>query len=329
MSFRLQPLRSLSDRQLANNLIGAHATERYAGAEVVAYLVELERRQLHLSDGYSSLFEYCTNKLGMSEDVAGTRIGAARVAAEYPCVLEMLADGRLYLSGLRLLKPHLNADNHRELLEAAASKSKRAIDKLLAERFAKPDVPASIRKLPSPKASSSPSSDLLSAARRTKGTTEPSPAEPLVDLPPTPPPPTGCAVRADVAPSSPAPQRSEPLQRAPKRTASQVPLSAHRYKVTFTASEELVGKLERAQALLSHVIGPDDLEGVFDRALTMLIAVEEKRRFGAARARRKPNGRAPQGATVETGWAREPAEATEQDAGTEAVGEAASAACSP
>ena len=40
-------------------------------ARVVAHLVELEKRLLHLELGFSSLFAYCVEALGMSEGSAG------------------------------------------------------------------------------------------------------------------------------------------------------------------------------------------------------------------------------------------------------------------
>src|SRR6185436_12763555 len=52
------------------------------------------------------------------------------------------------LSVALLLKPVLSASNHLELLAAARGKCLRQARELVAERFPKPDVPSSIRKLP-------------------------------------------------------------------------------------------------------------------------------------------------------------------------------------
>ena len=40
-------LTRLSDRQLVDELVAAHAGERSAGARVIAYLIEVDRRQLY------------------------------------------------------------------------------------------------------------------------------------------------------------------------------------------------------------------------------------------------------------------------------------------
>ena len=58
----------------------------------------------------------------------------------------MLADGRLHLSGIAKIAPHLTEANRETLLARAAHKSKRQIEELIAELSPKPDVPATMRK---------------------------------------------------------------------------------------------------------------------------------------------------------------------------------------
>src|SRR5262245_49822616 len=81
--------------------------ERDATARLVAHLAELEQRKLHFAEGYSSLFDYCTGALGMSEDEAFFRMRAARVARQFPAVVDMLAAGSIHLSTIRLISTHL------------------------------------------------------------------------------------------------------------------------------------------------------------------------------------------------------------------------------
>src|SRR5690606_30982636 len=115
-------------------------------ARLVAYLGEVDERRLHLVWGYSSLFSFCTTALSLSEDEAYRRIVAARLTRRFPRILDGLASGALHLSGVALLRHHLTDANHVELLDVASHKSKRAIERLLAARFPKPDVPSTIRK---------------------------------------------------------------------------------------------------------------------------------------------------------------------------------------
>jgi len=62
-------------------------------AELLAYLVEVEERGLHLREACSSLFAFCVARLHMSEAAAGKRITATRTARRFPRVLETLAGG--------------------------------------------------------------------------------------------------------------------------------------------------------------------------------------------------------------------------------------------
>ena len=73
---------------------------------------------------------------------------AARAARRFPVVLGLLSDGSLTLTTVRILAPHLTADNHRELLESACRRSKREVEELVARLFPRPAVATLVRKLP-------------------------------------------------------------------------------------------------------------------------------------------------------------------------------------
>jgi hypothetical protein len=68
----------------------------------------------------------------------------------------MLADGRLHLTGISLLHPHLTESNRKTLLERATHKSKRQILELIAELAPKPEVQARVHKLPERRESRQP-----------------------------------------------------------------------------------------------------------------------------------------------------------------------------
>ncbi len=140
-------LTQLSDRDLWTSALSANAARRKATALLLAHLAVIEARELHVLRGYSSMFDFCVRGLGMSEGTAHRAISGTRAAHRYPLVLEMLADGRLHLSGLSLLAPHLTAENHEKLLEEAAGKTKASIRAVLARWFPKPDVPDRVQPL--------------------------------------------------------------------------------------------------------------------------------------------------------------------------------------
>ena len=90
---RLVSLRRLSDAELVTGLRASLARERDGTASVVAHLAELDTRDMHIREGYPSLFVYCRDALGMSEGEAYNRIEVARTARRFPVVLDLLADG--------------------------------------------------------------------------------------------------------------------------------------------------------------------------------------------------------------------------------------------
>jgi hypothetical protein len=126
--------------------------EREATAKLIASLMELDARKLYLAEGCSSLFTYCTNVLHLSEHAAYGRITAARTAQAFPIVIDLLADGAITLTTVKLLAPHLTPENHATLLVEARHKSKRQVEELAARVAPRPAIPATVRKLPEHKA---------------------------------------------------------------------------------------------------------------------------------------------------------------------------------
>jgi hypothetical protein len=90
----LSSIAELSDHALLERVGRLAARERQATAALVAHLAEMEARRLHLKEGFSSLFSYCTEALHLSEQAAYSRIEAARAARRFPSILARLADGR-------------------------------------------------------------------------------------------------------------------------------------------------------------------------------------------------------------------------------------------
>src|SRR5260221_6591298 len=139
----------LSDQDLLARIAALAGKEREASAELVAHLAELDTRaSLYAAQGHGSLFTYCTEILKLSEDAACNRIYAARTCRRFPVILDALASGALSLTSARLLSPHLTRENHEAVLARASGRSRREIEALIAELAPRPDVPSSVRKLP-------------------------------------------------------------------------------------------------------------------------------------------------------------------------------------
>ena len=137
-------LSHLSDRELVTEVARLATCQREATVSLIAHLAELYARRLHQRAGFSSLYTYCLEVLCLSESEAYDRVKAAKLVRRYPALLALLASGRVNLTTVRLLSPHLTAENHQELLLAACGKRKRDVQELLAQRFPQPDVAFSI-----------------------------------------------------------------------------------------------------------------------------------------------------------------------------------------
>jgi hypothetical protein len=138
----------LSDAELLAAVRHLAHTEREATASLVSHIAEIDARRLYLGEGFSSMFTYCTGALHLSEHEAYNRIDAARAARRFPVLLELLAQGALNLTSIRLLAQHLTDDNREALMAAASYKSKREVEELMAGHFPRQDVAPSLRRLP-------------------------------------------------------------------------------------------------------------------------------------------------------------------------------------
>jgi hypothetical protein len=234
----------ISDVQLVDSLDALVLDERRNSAQLLAHLSEVEERRLYSREAFSSMYDYCVKRLRMAEGSAYRRIRSARATRRFPIILDMVAKGKVHLSAIAVLEPHLDDANHRELLEAAVHRTKREVEILVAQRFPAPDVRALVRKVPERRAvepACAPAAGLVNDAK------------PAV-------------LELSVAP--------------PVKPTVVAPLAPERFKVQFTASGELVAKLRRAQDLLRHQLPDGDVATVCERALDVLLAELEKKRFG-------------------------------------------------
>jgi hypothetical protein len=231
-------------------------------AQVVAHIAELDTREVYVREGYRSLYVYCRDALGLSEWEAYTRIEVARAARRFPLILDLLADGSVHLTAVKLLAAHLTPDNHREVLESARDKTKLDVQEIVARLAPRPDVPASVRRVTP---ASSPTVSVSPAPSVTLATDSPDPATP-----------------ATMAPA--------PLALTPAARASVAPLSPDRYKLQVTIGGDTLEKLRCAQDMLGHAIPSGEEAAVLDRALTVLLLELAKTKFASS-----PNPRPPRG----------------------------------
>jgi hypothetical protein len=140
----MDDLSERSDQEILSSIAGLIGSQHELTAKLVAHLAEIEERRLHLVAGFSSMFEFCVQRLKLSEGEAFRRILAARLGRRFPAAYALLATGRVHLSTLELLREWLTEENHEELFEAVAGKGKREVQAFLALRFPRPDRPSRI-----------------------------------------------------------------------------------------------------------------------------------------------------------------------------------------
>jgi hypothetical protein len=199
-------------------------------ADLLARLALIDERELYLPAGYRSMHAWSMGELPFCDDSADKRIHAARVARRFPALFVAVAEGRLHLTAVGMLAPHLTPGNADELIALASRKSKRRLERLLAERFPRP-------------ATSAPMSVAPSYPH------QPAPARVVVTT-------SGHSAQDDETPTAgsfalaaePAPARVE--QRAPHVRVT--PLSADRLRLEGTIDHETDELLQEARELLGQ-----------------------------------------------------------------------------
>ena len=276
----LASLARLSDAALVVQVKALVRRERDVTAEVVAHLAELDTRDVHLRAGYTSLFVYCREVLGLSEWEAYNRIEVARTVRRFPVILGMLAEGAVHLTAIRRLAPHLTVANHEDVLQSARGKTKAEIEEIVARLCPRPDVAASVRRLPQATGA------LLDVPRVATG------METLAEGTGPEGPGYDAPAPVDLRSSGPLPGAGDRPQVAvgfsrPGSAQAVTALAPDRYKLQLTISGNTLEKLRLAQDMLAHAIPSGDQAEVLDRALTVLLAELAKTKF-ADTARPRP-----------------------------------------
>jgi 5-methylcytosine-specific restriction endonuclease McrA len=149
-------------------------------ARLIVHLIEVEDRALDKKSSCSSMWEFCTERLKMSDGEASRRLNAARLVRRFPSVLGRIERGEIHLSALRQLRPYLDEENVDAVLDESKGKTRSQLDAMIARRFPRPNAPTI---------------EIPIAASMTTATAGATP-------PPPPPPPPALACRARVEPLS-------------------------------------------------------------------------------------------------------------------------------
>lgn len=224
-------MRKLTDTELLDRLVQTAVDLRASECALLELLAEVDERRLYAPQGFASMFAFCTGKLAFSEGAACRRLTAARAARKYPTIYAMLRAGALHVTAVAMLAPHLNDENHGELLARAKGLGKRELETMLSGFSPRPPQRDLIRPV-APRASKAPPEPALKFD---------APIEPQTS-PRTPTPP------------------SPPATAAPELV-----------QISFTAKAEFATKLMRARDLLAHRLPEGRIEDVLDAALELLL----------------------------------------------------------
>ncbi len=242
----------VSNDTLLADLATLVATDRQTTAALLAHLGEVDERKLYLPAACASMHAYCVRVLHLAEEVAYKRIRAARIARQFPVIFDAIAEGRLHVSGVLMLGPHLTDANVRDVLAAASHRTKAELEELVARLAPRPDLPERMERAPQ-------AGDVNES----------------LQLDPDPAPP----------PSAPDPAAGPPdPDPVPARIQARSP---DRYGLQVTIDGATRDKLLRAQALLRHRHPSGELAEVLDLALDTLLEKLEKQKFGKTSQPRK------------------------------------------
>lgn len=107
---------NLNDNLVLERLKAFVKQERVLVAELLLYLEEVEKRNLHLERGFSSMFVFCTDFLGYTPHEAQMRIQAMRLSRNLPEVRTRIQKGEMSLTVASKVYAHV-ARESKELKE--------------------------------------------------------------------------------------------------------------------------------------------------------------------------------------------------------------------
>ncbi|MCX5796891.1 MAG: hypothetical protein NTY77_15455 [Elusimicrobia bacterium] len=277
-------LKQLDDDALLAQLKMLVRREQEDVSQIIAHLAEVDSRELILERSFPSLFAYCVRELGYTDAAAYLRIRAARAARLFPQVIDLLRAGELSLETILRLHPHLDGPDGARLLASARGKSKRDVETLVAGLSPLPDRPDFARVIsvgPRPQARPDTDEESLFAPCAQESTIpSQSPGQSGSDGEPLPVPPAQPRPDGEPLPVPPAQPRpdGEPLPVPPPPVAPPAlqpppggPAIIKRVQFAFTADEELLLLLRRAQEVLWHKYPSGRFEDIFRDALIALL----------------------------------------------------------
>jgi len=115
-----------------NKALSVAKNYRRCEYELIDILVELDRNRVFTHKKYSSLFQYATGAMGLSEEVAYIFINVARKSREVPALKEKIRTGEITVSKAKRIASVINNKNKDQWLKLAQSGTKNKIEREVA-----------------------------------------------------------------------------------------------------------------------------------------------------------------------------------------------------
>jgi 5-methylcytosine-specific restriction endonuclease McrA len=257
-------LTQIEDSELLTQLEALSKKENEATVDVLLHLAEVERRQLYLAAGYSSLFSYCTgSRLRYSEPAASRRVSCARAVAKFPELTQLLLTKELSLTTLSLASGILCEENKQEVIAGILRRSRREVESFVARYHPRQKQ---IREQTKPVI-------VVTSDSRTKKVRQRKPSENNTEA-------VLSLFSQELSAKDCAPDEPGKVDISEAKTEE-------RYELRFSVSAEVMRKLEEAKSLLSGKYPQGvGLEGVLGEALEALLDKRSPKRRAKRRAKR-------------------------------------------
>ncbi len=141
----VRAIERFSDSQVIQRADRAVRNEHELTIAILDCLIEIDRRSLYLTEGYSSLFDFCTRRWRYSRSKSGRFIAAARCVKRFPAARTLLKDRKITACGLSHIAGLLTDENAAELLKEVSGKMYIEIEKIAASRRLAPRIRDSVR----------------------------------------------------------------------------------------------------------------------------------------------------------------------------------------
>jgi len=117
-------LKAQTNKELVANFKAVSQQSKKLEVDLLLFMIEVKRRQLHGLYGYYNLARFCVAEIGISEDAAWKRSAAINTFYNYPQFFELLKEGKTYVSQIAMVAAKITEANSDQILDFIPGKSK-------------------------------------------------------------------------------------------------------------------------------------------------------------------------------------------------------------